>query len=79
MVSIKTSAQEVTMLLKLIAAAKDSWACLNPLTLKIIDCLTNCNVYDIQAGLFHSILFVIKLGLERKGDWDGDRVKEGPQ
>ena len=28
MVSMQSSAQEVTMLFKLIAAAKDSWACL---------------------------------------------------
>ena len=31
-VSMQSSAQEATMLFKLIAAAKDSWACYSPIT-----------------------------------------------
>ena len=44
---MQPSAQEVTMLFKLIAAAKDSWACLNKQTLKILFYITINVFYDM--------------------------------
>ena len=58
-VFMQSSAQEVTMLFKLIAAAKDSWACFGLILLSLIATWVHETMFSLEkvskknSGIFH--------------------------